>query len=646
MSELSLSGPAAESLSKRSAWLKSLFRLGGPLFWYDLARLARRGRTALLRCTYALFLFAWMSLAVHQQFPQYVTFSKPFAEGPRLSVSARANLAERFGWALLALQGVAVFVLTPAYIATAVADEREQQTLDLLFTTPLTNRDIILGKLFGRVGHLINVLLVGVPILSLTFLWGGVDARALVADLAVTGLTLLSVGAISMFCSVVASNSFRAVVSSYAVVVAFGALCLVLRGSSPINFMALFDVEFGLQLERWNRQVTGMTSPGGTPLSPAALAALYPRPSPLTVLIPFLFTASIVHGLVFFLFIRSALTLLRPAVRLKKRHGRSVRSTRALDPASWGPFETHVMPGLYQVHTRRRSYVPTGDDALLWKELWRSRTNDQAARPLDELREHRLWALGLLAGLAVLSTLCQWRQPALQSAVIGVLNPVVRVVTIAAAGLGCIGVAFRAASSVSRERDQRTLESLLLLPVTRGRILGAKWLGSVLRFRQVGYALIAVWTPALACGVIHPWAVPLLAATCVVYVILLASLGIWLSLVARNTRWANLSMAAVVLLLFGTRWITSRLFEAEDSFRRQSDLLYSILEFAFNPVRAWWFAGFTWGEGTEGLVSEHLFFLEKLAGLVLGLVVCLIVAGLFWGLACWRLQRLPERAAR
>src|SRR2546423_6996300 len=33
-------------------------RLVGPLFWFDLARLARRGRTALLRATYALLLLA------------------------------------------------------------------------------------------------------------------------------------------------------------------------------------------------------------------------------------------------------------------------------------------------------------------------------------------------------------------------------------------------------------------------------------------------------------------------------------------------------------------------------------------------------------------------------------------------------------
>src|SRR6266852_5458437 len=41
----------------------------GPLFWYDLARLARRQRTTLLRCTYGLLLLGWLAYTVQDQFP-------------------------------------------------------------------------------------------------------------------------------------------------------------------------------------------------------------------------------------------------------------------------------------------------------------------------------------------------------------------------------------------------------------------------------------------------------------------------------------------------------------------------------------------------------------------------------------------------
>ena len=53
-------------------------------------------------------------------------------------------------------------------------EEKERDTLRLLFTTPLLDREIVLGKLLGRLTHLGTVILAGLPILSLIPIWGGV----------------------------------------------------------------------------------------------------------------------------------------------------------------------------------------------------------------------------------------------------------------------------------------------------------------------------------------------------------------------------------------------------------------------------------------------------------------------------------------
>src|SRR5262245_37960183 len=83
--------------------------LVGPLFLFDLVRLARRGRTVPLRCAYGLLLLAGLCLAFSGQFggDNLLTFSS----GPSVEPNALARFAERFFEVFLLLQGVAVLVL-------------------------------------------------------------------------------------------------------------------------------------------------------------------------------------------------------------------------------------------------------------------------------------------------------------------------------------------------------------------------------------------------------------------------------------------------------------------------------------------------------------------------------------------------------
>ena len=63
------------------------------------------------------------------------------------------------------------------------------------------------------------------------------------------------------------------------------------------------------------------------------------------------------------------------------------------------------------------------------------------------------------------------------------INLWVRVVGTAVACLTLVGVAARAAGSVTGERDRQTLDGLLTSPLESGAILSAKWLGSILSLR-------------------------------------------------------------------------------------------------------------------------------------------------------------------
>src|SRR5262249_19214497 len=65
--------PAAWPLGRAAA------RLVGPLYFYELVRLARRGRSTLLRCAYALLLLAGLYSVYVTEFPEYDPLAAPFA---------------------------------------------------------------------------------------------------------------------------------------------------------------------------------------------------------------------------------------------------------------------------------------------------------------------------------------------------------------------------------------------------------------------------------------------------------------------------------------------------------------------------------------------------------------------------------------
>ena len=109
----------------------------------------------------------------------------------------------------------AVFLFVPLFLSAVVAGEREERTLELLFTTHLTNRQIILGKLGSRVAALVCLILCGLPVMSFIMLFGGIDPDSLVRVLAATLLAVLFAGAHAIYFSTVTRSPLGALVRTY-----------------------------------------------------------------------------------------------------------------------------------------------------------------------------------------------------------------------------------------------------------------------------------------------------------------------------------------------------------------------------------------------------------------------------------------------
>lgn len=86
----------------------------GPLFFYELVRLARRGRSTLLRCTYGGVLFAGLYLIYSAHYGSPSLLTDPFAPGPSIPPAQRARFVQMFVTVVLYLQCTAVLAMAPA----------------------------------------------------------------------------------------------------------------------------------------------------------------------------------------------------------------------------------------------------------------------------------------------------------------------------------------------------------------------------------------------------------------------------------------------------------------------------------------------------------------------------------------------------
>lgn len=162
--------------------------------------------------------------------------------GQNPSLTELAKSASRiFAYASMTQLALMCF-LAPMFTATAITQERDAQTFNILLSTPLSNGQIVFGSLISRLYFVIMLLIAGLPIFLMTMVYGGVVASQVFESFALSGATAVLTGALAIFIAMIGVGTRRTIFSFY-LMIALYLMTVYLVGqwdrtwidTSPIN---------------------------------------------------------------------------------------------------------------------------------------------------------------------------------------------------------------------------------------------------------------------------------------------------------------------------------------------------------------------------------------------------------------------------
>jgi len=197
-------------------FLRWLLRLGpiNPIAVRLVQNGSRRSRHLYIRATYLAVLIVvllWSLLLTTTTAPGYRELA--------------AGGAQSFTW-IAYLQVLLICILAPVFMGGAIAQEANPRTWEVLLTTPMSATEIVLGNLFGRLFFVLALLAASLPLFALTQYFGGVPYQAVFTSYLVAGCAALLVGAIAISLSVSRLVGKRAFFVFYVAVVSYLAVTL------------------------------------------------------------------------------------------------------------------------------------------------------------------------------------------------------------------------------------------------------------------------------------------------------------------------------------------------------------------------------------------------------------------------------------
>ncbi len=163
----------------------------------------------------------------------YLTFAAASSISP--GINARKEFGQALFYTIYSMELFAVCAMSASVTSGAIATEREQQTYELLRTTLLSARSLVLGKLLAALSFVLLVLFASLPIQSIGFMFGGVTTTELILGTIILLVTAVTFGSLGLFFSSFIRRARIATVLSQAI-------AMILTVGVPIFALTSFGI--------------------------------------------------------------------------------------------------------------------------------------------------------------------------------------------------------------------------------------------------------------------------------------------------------------------------------------------------------------------------------------------------------------------
>ncbi len=361
-------------------------------------------------------------------------------------------------WLRIFLSATALVLLTitavqaPAVLAGSLAGERERGILHMLLSTTASPREIVEGRLLGKLSQVGMIILAGIPIVAFLAPWNGWGVSHVLTMVLLLAAVGLGGGGLAVGASVVSRRGRDAQLTVYISMI-------VLTMSPLLGWVGLPPEAVGV-LEWFNPY-----------FSMNRLVWLGDRGSALAT--------------------AGCWTLVGLA-------GTAL--------AVWRLRPTCLAVGVTRTKTRRRGKAPVlRERPMLWKELYIERVSSlgRFGRWLGILLTVTIGGGSLvLAGMMAYSSyagsdsnMASWASGVLATVLGGFGGTLF-------GWLLQTGVGLRASVSIASERERATWDALLMSPLVPSEIAVAKLVGSLYALRWMAGAMLLAWTLAVAVGAV------------------------------------------------------------------------------------------------------------------------------------------------
>ena len=428
-----------------------------PVFVRELVTAPRRSRHYVARAVYVAALLmlmgtAWLVLAGTQLIQNIGDVS-------------------RFGamlFQILAPLQLAIAIFFAAlFTASSISQEKDRRTLVLLLMTDLSNFELVVGKLLSSLLNVLVLILAALPVFMGMLLLGGIDAVQVIKAFAVTIASAVAAGSLGSTIALWREKTFQALALTVLVLVAWlAAWEVVAYLPEGTSIAGVRSDALAVMTSPW-RAVLEATRPGAA----IGAAARFPM-QPINAFLLLSIVASILLNTIAIRRVRAW----NPSREVRRGLGRQRRADSAVQDETADAVTNTVLAAATVVPTAGQPSRSVWKFPVFWREV-------------------RTWAYGrkVLAIRISYLSLALFSLLGAQSMAAGAATTAIALPFFL---IGLVLINAQAVTSVSTERDGKTLDLLLVTDLTPKEFVFGKLGGVLYNTKEM------VLMPLVFCGLL------------------------------------------------------------------------------------------------------------------------------------------------